>query len=100
MRLFIEMAWRNIWRKWRRTAIATIAIALGLVLLIFMDALIQGSDQAIFGNAVRLYSGNIQVHAPGFREKASRLPLLVLADEPTANLDTENGRQVMEIMRA
>ena len=25
-------------------------------------------------------------------------PKLVLADEPTANLDTENGRQVMEIM--
>ena len=26
-------------------------------------------------------------------------PSLVLADEPTANLDTENGRQVMEIMK-
>jgi len=26
-------------------------------------------------------------------------PLLVLADEPTANLDTENGRQMMEIMQ-
>ena len=26
-------------------------------------------------------------------------PVLILADEPTANLDTENGRQVMEIMR-
>jgi putative ABC transport system ATP-binding protein len=26
-------------------------------------------------------------------------PILVLADEPTANLDTENGRQVMEIMQ-
>jgi len=25
-------------------------------------------------------------------------PVLVLADEPTANLDTDNGRQVMEIM--
>ena len=25
-------------------------------------------------------------------------PALILADEPTANLDTENGRQVMEIM--
>jgi len=24
--------------------------------------------------------------------------VLVLADEPTANLDTENGRQIMEIM--
>jgi putative ABC transport system ATP-binding protein len=26
-------------------------------------------------------------------------PVLVLADEPTANLDTENGRQIMEIMQ-
>ena len=25
-------------------------------------------------------------------------PALILADEPTANLDTENGRQVMQIM--
>jgi len=77
---FIKMAWRNMWRNWRRTAIAMTAIVLGLILLIFMDALIKGSDQAIFGNAVRLYGGNIQVHAPGFREKASRLPLLPLAD--------------------
>jgi len=26
-------------------------------------------------------------------------PLIILADEPTANLDTENGKQVMEIMQ-
>jgi len=26
-------------------------------------------------------------------------PMLILADEPTANLDTENGRQVMDIMK-
>ncbi len=26
-------------------------------------------------------------------------PVMVLADEPTANLDTENGKQVMEIMQ-
>lgn len=26
-------------------------------------------------------------------------PLLILADEPTANLDTENGKQVMDIMQ-
>ena len=29
----------------------------------------------------------------------STRPVLVLADEPTANLDSENGRQVMEIMQ-
>jgi ABC-type lipoprotein release transport system permease subunit len=73
-----KMAWRNMWRNWRRTAIAMSAIVLGLILMLFMDGMIQGSDQAIFGNAVRLYGGNIQVHAPGFLEKASRLPLLPL----------------------
>lgn len=72
----VKLAWRNMWRNWRRTAIALVAIVLGLILLLFMDGLIQGSDQAIFGNAVRLYGGNIQIHAPGFRDRAHRLPLL------------------------
>ena len=30
----------------------------------------------------------------------SMRPSVILADEPTANLDTENGRQVMEIMQS
>lgn len=76
----ITLAWRNMWRNWRRTAIALIAIVLGLILLLFFDGLIKGSDQAIFGNAVRLYGGNLQVHAPGFRARASRMPLLPLED--------------------
>jgi ABC-type lipoprotein release transport system permease subunit len=76
----LRMAWRNVWRNWRRTLIALLAIALGLTALIFMDGLIGGSRQAIYGNAVRLQGGNLQVHAPGYREKAKRLPLLPLAD--------------------
>ena len=74
------MAWRNMWRNWRRTAIALTAIVLGLILLLFLNGVIQGSDQGIYGNAVRLYGGNIQVHAPGYRVKANRMPLLPLAD--------------------
>lgn len=77
---YLKLAWRNVWRNWRRTAIALVAIVLGLILLLLLDGVIKGSDQAIFGNAVRLYGGNMQVHAPGFREKISRLPLLPLAD--------------------
>jgi ABC-type lipoprotein release transport system permease subunit len=71
------------WRNWRRTTIALIAIVLGLILLLFMSGLIKGSDQAIFGNAVRLYGGNLQIHATGFREKSKRLPLL-----PIENVDS------------
>jgi len=86
----INLAWRNMWRNWRRTAIALVAIVLGITLLLFFDGLIKGSDQAIFGNAVRLYGGNLQVHASGFRAKANRLPLLPL----------ENADAVIQAARA
>jgi ABC-type lipoprotein release transport system permease subunit len=75
------MAWRNVWRQGRRTVIVLIATALGLALLLFFDGLFGGSRQAIFGNAVRLQGGNLLIHAPGYRERARRLPLLPLPND-------------------
>ncbi len=76
----LKMAWRNVWRNWRRTVIAGIAIALGLTLILFFDGMLNGMDEALYGNTVRLQGGNVQIHAPGFREKANSLPLLPLTD--------------------
>jgi ABC-type lipoprotein release transport system permease subunit len=87
------MAWRNVWRNWRRTVIAGIAIALGLTLILFFDGMLNGMDEALYGNTVRLQGGNVQVHAPGFREKANSLPLLPISDGDLmveAALDQEN----------
>jgi ABC-type lipoprotein release transport system permease subunit len=75
------MAWRNVWRHGRRTVIVLIAITLGLALLLFFDGLFGGSKQAIFGNAVKLQGGNVLIHAPGYRERARRLPLLPLPND-------------------
>ena len=77
------MAWRNVWRNWRRTVIAVIAIALALTLMLVFDGMLGGMDQSLYGNTVRLQGGHVQVHAPGFREKANRMPLLPL-DDPDA----------------
>jgi ABC-type lipoprotein release transport system permease subunit len=80
----VRMAWRNVWRNWRRTVIAGIAIALGLTLILVFDGFLGGMNEALYGNTVKLQGGHVQVHAPGFREKADRLPLLPLVDPGAA----------------
>src|SRR5210317_1399645 len=80
---FIKLAWRNMWRNWRRTLIATITIILSMILLIFFEAFMDGTDQAIYGNTVRLYGGHVLIHAPGYREKVTRLPLMPVVDADT-----------------
>ena len=80
MRLNMRLAWRNIWRHRRRTIIIVIAMALSLGMMMWYDGLIVGFNQAIYGNAVKVLGGNIQVHADGYREKANSMPLLPLAD--------------------
>ncbi len=82
----LKMAWRNIWRNWRRTVIAGIAIALGMTLILVFDGFLGGMDEALYGNTVKLQGGNVQIHASGFREKANRMPLLPLID-PSAAVD-------------
>jgi ABC-type lipoprotein release transport system permease subunit len=76
----LRMAWRNVWRNWRRTVIAGIAIALGLTFILVYDGFLGGMNESLYGNTVKLQGGNVQIHAPGFREKANRMPLLPLSD--------------------
>lgn len=95
----IIMAWRNVWRNRRRTVIAVIAIALGLALMLFFDGILGGAKQAIYGNTVKLQGGNVQVHAPGYREKARRMPLLPLADAEAVVQATSAQSQVVAVSR-
>lgn len=84
MRLLLRLAWRNIWRHRRRTLIVVVAMALGLAMMMMYDGLIAGFNQAIYGNAIKVLGGNIQIHAAGYRTEADQNPLLPLADDRAA----------------
>jgi len=81
MQLYLRLAWRNVWRHRRRTVIIVLAMGLSLALMMFYDGLMDGFNDAIAGNAVRVLGGNVQVHAAGYREKVDSNPLLPLADD-------------------
>jgi putative ABC transport system permease protein len=80
MKLYLRLAWRNIWRHKRRTIIIVLAMSLTLALMMWYDGLINGFTDAIYGNAVKVLGGNIQVHAKGYRAEANSNPLFPLAD--------------------
>jgi len=81
MQLYLRLAWRNIWRHRRRTVIIVLAMALSLGMMMFYDGLMDGFNNAIAGNAVRVLGGNVQVHAAGYREKVDSNPLLPLKND-------------------
>ncbi len=81
MQLYLRLAWRNIWRHRRRTVIIALAMALSLGMMMWYDGLMEGFNQSIAQNAVRVLGGNIQVHAEGYREKVESNPLLPLEDD-------------------
>ena len=84
MQLYLRLAWRNIWRHRRRTIIIVAAMGLGLAMMMMYDGMMDGFNQAIYGNAIRVLGGNIQIHAAGYREKIDTNPLLPLADDTAA----------------
>lgn len=84
MKLYFRLAWRNLWRHRRRTVIVATAMALGLAMMMMYDALMMGFDQAIYGNAIKVLGGNIQIHADGYRTETGQNPLLPLPDDLAA----------------
>jgi ABC-type lipoprotein release transport system permease subunit len=78
MKLYLRLAWRNVWRHRRRTLIVVLAIGLTTALMIMYQGLMAGFDQAIYGNAIKVMGGNIQVHAAGYGEQSEEHPLLPL----------------------
>jgi ABC-type lipoprotein release transport system permease subunit len=99
MLLYLRLSWRNIWRHRRRTIIIVAAKGLALSLMMFYDGLMDGFNQAIYGNAIRVLGGNIQVHAAGYREKIDTNPLLPLPNDTAVVKTALSDPQVVAAAR-
>ncbi|GMR03746.1 MAG: ABC transporter permease [Gammaproteobacteria bacterium] len=66
--LLTTLAWRNLWRRPRRTAMIVFALTLGVWSMVVLAALIRGSMEQQITRSIYNLTGHIQVHAPGYRD--------------------------------
>ena len=62
------MAWRNLWRNYRRTLIMLLAISVGVWAMIFMTALLRGMVDNMLTQSLRALPGHVQIHPIGYRD--------------------------------
>src|ERR1700688_65497 len=62
----VQLAWRNLWRNYRRTFITMAAIAFGYAMLMFVACLMAGLRWQMIENGTRLVLSQIQIHAFGY----------------------------------
>ncbi|MDX9993599.1 MAG: hypothetical protein RBS68_16290 [Anaerolineales bacterium] len=99
MQLYLRLAWRNVWRQGRRTFIIALAMGVMMSLLVLYDGMIGGFEQAIYGNAVQLLGGNIQIHAPGYGDKLGQKPLTPLTAPDALISAAESHAQVVAAVK-
>jgi putative ABC transport system permease protein len=74
MRL-IALAFRNVARNRRRTAMAVFAVGIGVASLIALRSFISGQQEVFLQGLVHGHLGAIQIHRQGYLDSLDRLPL-------------------------
>ena len=68
MNIVLRLAWRNLWRHSRRTWLTIGAMVFSNVLLVFMISLQFGMYGLMIDNTLKVFSGHLQVQAPGYKD--------------------------------
>lgn len=66
--MFIDLAWRNIWRNPRRTAVILCAIVVGVWSMVFLGALMRGMTEQMIQNGIATLTGHLQIHQQDYRD--------------------------------
>ena len=68
MSITFRLAWRNLWRRKRRTWLTVGAMVFSNILLVFMISLQLGMYEMMISNTLRAQTGHLQVQAPGYKD--------------------------------
>ena len=85
LRILTKLAWRNLWRNHRRTAIMLGAISIGAWAMIFMTALTQGMVNEMIRDGISALPGHVQAHHPDYRDDPNITNLLPVSDAEIAS---------------
>ncbi len=76
-----RVAWRNLWRNPRRTALTLSAIAFGLFLTVLMTATQDRSFADLIDSAARMGGGHVTVQHPEYQQTPTLTRTVARADE-------------------
>lgn len=91
LRVLVLLAWRNLWRNHRRTAVMLGAISFGVWAMIFMTALTQGMVNEMIKDGISTLPGHVQVHNPRFLDDPTVDNLLPMTDTELADAMQGSG---------
>jgi len=69
--MYLQLAWRNIWRNPRRTLVILTAIVIGIWSMILICALMRGMTHQMVKNSISILTGHIQIHHRNYRNDPS-----------------------------
>ncbi|MCP4633719.1 MAG: ABC transporter permease [candidate division Zixibacteria bacterium] len=90
MKMFLSLAWRNIWRNKKRSIISIVSVMLAVVIALATRSMQLGFYSNSIDNVVSFYSGYIQIHAPGYWEKQSLNNSFIFSDSLVNEVENTN----------
>lgn len=91
-----KLAWRNIWRNKRRTAITMVSIFFAVILSSLMMSVKEGTYDRMIEASVGSYMGYGQIHANGYWEEKSLDWSFMLTDSLKTTL--ENDQEIEDYL--
>lgn len=88
--MLIGLAFKNLWRNWRRTLLAEVSIVFGVIVIVFTGNFINGMERDWAKFEINSNTGAFQIEHRDYRDQGKSEPLKVTF---------ENGNKLVERIR-